>query len=240
MSPVSAAAPCRLLDWDTRWFGLRVGRITEPCVTPALQAQADQWCRQERIQCLYLLADADDAGTVRVAEASGFQLMDIRVTLEHARREAVCRAAGIRAAQPGDVPVLRAIAAESHAGTRFYADGRFPRERVTALYQQWIEQDCAGQADLALVAERDGRPAGYLTGYGADRRIGLVGVDAGYRGAGIGGDLVRAALAWFEEQGGRQPVSVVTQGRNVAAQRLYQRCGFLTRTVQLWYHKWYS
>jgi hypothetical protein len=31
----------------------------------------------------------------------------------------------------------------------------------------------------------------------------------------------------------------VTQGRNLAAQRLYQRTGFLIRDLQLWYHKWY-
>ena len=34
-------------------------------------------------------------------------------------------------------------------------------------------------------------------------------------------------------------MKVVTQGRNIAGQRLYQRCGFLTRSVELWYHKWY-
>jgi hypothetical protein len=32
---------------------------------------------------------------------------------------------------------------------------------------------------------------------------------------------------------------VVTQGNNLAAQRLYQTCGFLSRDLQLWYHKWY-
>jgi hypothetical protein len=35
-------------------------------------------------------------------------------------------------------------------------------------------------------------------------------------------------------------VLVVTQGRNYAAQRLYQRNQFRTCEVQLWYHKWYS
>jgi ribosomal protein S18 acetylase RimI-like enzyme len=37
---------------------------------------------------------------------------------------------------------------------------------------------------------------------------------------------------------GVQRVSVVTQGRNVAAQKLYQSCGFTTCSVQLWYHWW--
>ena len=34
--------------------------------------------------------------------------------------------------------------------------------------------------------------------------------------------------------------SVVTQGRNVAAQRLYQSAGFRTAAVQLWHHCWFT
>jgi ribosomal protein S18 acetylase RimI-like enzyme len=34
-------------------------------------------------------------------------------------------------------------------------------------------------------------------------------------------------------------VNVVTQGRNVRAQRLYQKSGFATDSVMLWYHKWF-
>ena len=33
-------------------------------------------------------------------------------------------------------------------------------------------------------------------------------------------------------------IDVVTQGRNYSAQRLYQRCGFITQSTELWYHKW--
>jgi hypothetical protein len=50
--------------------------------------------------------------------------------------------------------------------------------------------------------------------------------------------MVLAALDWFEMQGAKE-TTVVTQGRNVAAQRLYQQCGFITKTVQFWFHKWY-
>jgi ribosomal protein S18 acetylase RimI-like enzyme len=49
--------------------------------------------------------------------------------------------------------------------------------------------------------------------------------------------LTEAALAWFCAQG-LQRAQVVTQGRNIAAQRLYQKCGFRTGEIALWYHRW--
>jgi len=54
-----------------------------------------------------------------------------------------------------------------------------------------------------------------------------------------GKSLLLVALDWFASQGAKE-VRVVTQGKNIAAQRLYQRCGFVIRDLQLWYHKWYS
>jgi GNAT superfamily N-acetyltransferase len=92
------------------------------------------------------------------------------------------------------------------------------------------------------VAELDGVPVGYISCHLNESRacrIGLVGVSAQARGQDVGKTLVFSALDWFLTQGA-QEVLVVTQGRNYAAQRLYQCCGFLTQTVQLWYHKWYT
>jgi len=50
--------------------------------------------------------------------------------------------------------------------------------------------------------------------------------------------MIQQLLEWFTS---RQidPVFVVTQGRNVGAQAFYQRNGFITHSVELWYHKWY-
>jgi Acetyltransferases len=67
--------------------------------------------------------------------------------------------------------------------------------------------------------------------------IGLVAVDGKCRGLGLGDQLVSQALSWFAAQGARR-VTVVTQGLNVPAQRLYQKSGFLVSAVQLWYHLW--
>jgi dTDP-4-amino-4,6-dideoxy-D-galactose acyltransferase len=59
------------------------------------------------------------------------------------------------------------------------------------------------------------------------------------RGGGLGRELVRAALTRIAESGARE-ASVVTQGANVAAQRLFQACGFRTASTKLWFHRWYG
>ncbi|MGP0101640.1 MAG: GNAT family N-acetyltransferase, partial [Solirubrobacteraceae bacterium] len=68
--------------------------------------------------------------------------------------------------------------------------------------------------------------------------IGLLGVSPQARRKGIGKNLVLAAIDWFRTQG-VPSVTVVTQGNNLPAQRLYQQHGFLSHDLQIWYHKWY-
>lgn len=246
-----AAAPCEPLAWDSEHFGLRIARLTTGRPTADDLARARAWCAEEAIDCLYLLADAGDPAAVRRAEAAGFGLVDVRVTLE--RPIGPAEAAGAArggaaihtAAVPGDLPALAAIAAAAHRGTRFWNDPRFPDADCERLYRAWIENSARGWADAVLVAEAaagpsgDGTVAGYLTCRldGAAGSIGLVGVDPRHRGAGLGGALVAAALGWLAAHGAER-AEVVTQGANAAAQRLYQRAGFVTREVGLWYHLW--
>jgi dTDP-4-amino-4,6-dideoxy-D-galactose acyltransferase len=110
------------------------------------------------------------------------------------------------------------------------------------LYAVWIEQSVKGYADFVLVAELDGQPAGFVTCHlkpGEIGDIGLIAVDAACQGRGLGQQLVTSALRAFSDRGPRI-VTVVTQGRNIRSQRLYQKCGFVIRRVDLWYHKWFN
>jgi ribosomal protein S18 acetylase RimI-like enzyme len=56
---------------------------------------------------------------------------------------------------------------------------------------------------------------------------------------GIGPAMREAALAWFAGRG-TSDIRVVTQGRNVAAHRFYHGAGFLTCSVEWWFHKWFT
>lgn len=203
------------------------------------------WCRKESIDCLYLLVAADDLATLRSAEERAFHLVDIRMTYDKKIERAVTESSGlqpIRRARESDIPALRAIAAVSHTDSRFYADGGFERARCDELYATWIEKSCRGWAEVVFVAEHEGLPSGYLSCHEREGRrgeIGLVGIAARAQGRGLGRALVESALCWFAERR-LERASVVTQGRNVAAQRLYQSSGFRTTAVQLWHHRWFT
>jgi dTDP-4-amino-4,6-dideoxy-D-galactose acyltransferase len=92
-----------------------------------------------------------------------------------------------------------------------------------------------------LVAENNGRPAGYITCRHKDGegRIELIAVDAAAKGKGLGTALVLDAVAWFASQRAKT-VRVATQARNIAALRLYEHCGFRVAETSLYFHKNYA
>ena len=237
---------CEYLEWDSSFFGRQIARLTVSRLDAENIKEVMNWSKSQAIECIYLLADADDATTTRLAESHAFQFVDIRVTLERALDDIPATAGkalstGIRLSNSGDVPVLRSIAKVSHRDSRFYYDFHFPPSACDALYETWIEKSCHGYATAVLVAELESRPAGYVSCHLLQEnrgQIGLFGIAPEARGQGLGKKLLEGSLQWFAENGVKN-VMVVTQGRNRTAQRLYQRGGFLTRSVQLWYHRWF-
>jgi ribosomal protein S18 acetylase RimI-like enzyme len=242
--------PCELLKWDTELFGFRIGRVCGDVLTQEQVQQIDAWCRRTRVRCLYFLSCVNDPNTIRLAEDNDFRLVDIRVTFRRGvagiSSNPISRmdcAAIVRRARPEDTRSLKRIARSNYRDTRFHFDINFPRGLSDLLYETWIERSCEGYADEVLVAELDSMPVGYISCHlDADSRsgrVGLLGVSNRARGLGIGRALVLSASEWFSARG-IQEINLVTQGRNYAAQRLYQRCGFLTQSVQFWYHKWFA
>lgn len=235
---------CRRLDWDSEFFGCNIARLTVGRLTEDTAAHVRAWCKRNRVDCLYFLADSTDLTTVSLAEKHGFHLADIRLTLERPLKDSAPispMTSAIRRGTSLDIPVLGQIATQCHQDSRFYFDPHFTRSRCDALYQTWIEKSLNGYADAVFVAELDGEAVGYLSCHlpsPAEGQIGLLAVGSNGRGKGLGQNLVRESFRWFSSKGALR-VTVVTQARNVSAQRLYQGCGFRTQSMQLWYHRWF-
>ena len=154
----------------------------------------------------------------------------------------------IRPARKEDAHVLEEISAECFGNfqynlNRFNADIAFPNERVCALYRAWIKNSLSKElADEVLVYEKNGRVLGFITlqlPTAADREHGqklghipLNAVDTSCHGQGIYGDLVRAALCRFREQG-VEKVDIKTQLPNNAVHRAWSKVG--AKLTMSWY-----
>jgi dTDP-4-amino-4,6-dideoxy-D-galactose acyltransferase len=234
---------CTYLDWDSRFFERRIARLNRHRLDEARLNEVLTWCQTNRVDCLYFLADSDDTQTSLLAGRNAFLHTDVRLTFARALTESgpLTPAGGsVRLARPGDLAALKAIARTGHRDTRFYFDAHFEPAKCDLLYETWIENSFSGFAQAILVADVDAEAVGYITcGFqGAESQIGLLAVADKFQGMGLGKQLVEGFLAWSVEQGACR-ATVVTQGRNVRAQRLYQRMGFLTASFQLWYHRWF-
>jgi dTDP-4-amino-4,6-dideoxy-D-galactose acyltransferase len=235
-------SPCHVLPWDSEFFGFRIARARDTLLTEGSLQDILEWSVREEIRCLYLLASSNSSETTDLAGANGFRMADLRFTLARGAEGNAGSAESVRAFNESDLPYLQEIAAISHRDSRFYHDPGFPEKRCDELYKTWIERSCHGYANTVLVAEHLRRPAGYVSchlqadGVGS---IGLLAVADWSRGVGLGGQLVTAALRFFAEACCTR-VTVVTQGRNCPAQRLYENCGFRSASMELWYHRWFD
>lgn len=235
------------LAWDTDHFGVPIGRISGPAVSAEDIAEADRL----GLRCLYLLLPAADIGAVVTAEDLGFRVADERVTLGRPLLPATgddvagtsdAGFTSVRPAVAADLVALEPVARVAHVDSRFFADPHFDREASAMLYVAWLRNSLSGDlADIVLVAEEDGTSVGYITGRIESNRetiaIGLFAVAAAARGRGLGSHLLTAFLDVATRRGLAR-VTVVTQGANVGAQRVYQGQGFRTIESELWLHRW--
>jgi dTDP-4-amino-4,6-dideoxy-D-galactose acyltransferase len=242
---VSENPPAVYLDWDSAFFNKRIGRVLTHSLTNTDSLAVDKWAAANRIDCVYYLADGSDLDSPKTAESHGYHLMDLRVTyqydLDHSQVTAQANN-HIRNANEEDLPFIRQMVRENHTISRFFADEHFEREKCMELYEAWIERDFREKNHFLWVIEEKGLPVAY-TSAGLDldnntAEIGLVGVHPDWRGQGNGLKLQVWVLDQLKTLGARH-VEVVTQGRNINAQNLYQRSGYQLKSIDLWYHKWY-
>src|SRR3954464_6944416 len=119
----------------------------------------------------------------------------------------------------------------------------FPPDKLTAgVYVSRVREEIAGGRATVLVADVDGRIAGYVfaaiepeSWKELRHEAGVVHdlvVDEPDRRAGIGEALLRSAMDWFAGRGVRR-VMLGTAPQNERAQRLFRRIGFRPTMIEM-------
>lgn len=239
---------CQVLPWDSEFFGFRIARVNRDRLSAEELNEVLRWCDQEKVRCLYFLCAGDQVETANRVESQQFHLADMRVDFDWVPTEKpaqpTIRAAGseIRPATPDDLPELLPIVDHRFTDSRFFMDQGFPAEKSNLMFLRWVENDVRGKgrAEHVWVAVQEGAIVGFATidrSNDETRRLGLIAVSR--PATGVGSDLVAQVQDYSRSKGAKR-LLVGTQLRNVRAQRLYQRCGFRTCEVGMWYHRWFA
>lgn len=243
---LDVAQLCQKLQWDSDFFGINVGYLSCLRLTPNIEKHVKQFVRKEQIDLLEYRCNCHDRESVVTSEKNGYSFVDIRLTYENVLKNnnKVCNRNhySVRKGCDDDIEMLQKIATDIYKDSRYYFDDNFDKNKVITFYVDWVAKAIKGQFDdYAYILYDNKEPIGFCTIKEIRKkvaRIGLFGMNSEYRGEGLSKYLLSRSMQNLSEQG-FDYVEVVTQGRNYAAQRLYQKCGFVTKSTEIWYHKWF-
>ena len=239
----------RLLEWDTKFFGFPVAQIKTDTLNVIGVEQAFRFCNENDVRLLQFKCDAHHRASILLAENHNFHFADVRITLEKKLTEldkhipTLPAGVSFRIGVSSDTCALKEIVTDLYAHSRYYFDTNFPRDDVHGFYRNWIEKSLHGQFDdcVWVLCVGDTSVGCCSISYRSSLvpTIGLFGIDPCMSGQGFGIILLQQVLKSIFNSGFKR-VSVVTQGRNYHAQRLYQRAGFQSKKMEIYYHRWFD
>jgi dTDP-4-amino-4,6-dideoxy-D-galactose acyltransferase len=239
-----------LLPWDSEQLSVTAARIDylvaegsyheQECIKRSLLDAVLAEAGDRGVIHLSVRVDASDLSSLHVLERAGFVTVDGILTfaldLKARPHQTSAHDFNIRLATASDADQTAALARTAYLYDRFHSDPTISRERADELHATWLRNSCVGNAaDAVVLAEDRTGLLGFVTctlqrdtQAHLGRMVGTIVLVASAlraRGRGVGYATTLWALEWFSQQG-CEIVEVGTQLRNIAASRLYQKCGF--------------
>lgn len=130
--------------------------------------------------------------------------------------------------------LMLGLAATSHYSKNI----NLPKDTAKKIYTKWFKNTFEGKrAEEIFVARHQNDLAGFASLCKTNNQlsIDLIATHPEHRGKGIASFLVQQAIKYAKNF--NKELYVVTQAENIAANRLYQKNGFIIESFQLIYHK---
>lgn len=226
----------RKLDWDSKFFGLQIGRVYLRTLDDAVDLALMHYDLKYQYDLLYVFSKEG-----LCFEAIGAELVDEKVLYSKICQKREKSSEVMLYGLPEPTESLYELALVSGEFSRFRLDKRLPEGSYEHLYRKWIENACPreGSNKRILVYVEDNIPRGMITVDFKDdyAQIGLVAVDPQYQHQGIGTKIMSTLeRGLFEE--GVMTIDVATQKANMDACRWYEKNGFKVKSVTPIYHWW--
>ena len=228
-----------LLEWDSGFFGMRVGRLLFSKNVNWDDRKLNDW------DLVYIFIDPQDVSSNQLVHEKQIPLVDEKITFLMNLQKVNINpgpSSNINSyhSSARDQQVI-SIGVQSGVYSRFCVDPDIPHEKFKEMYTIWmqksIKRELAGEVFVFENAKNE--IAGVITLGEKNNRadIGILAVDEKFRAQNIGSALVNEAVK-YSVQTGYPALQVITQKMNQSACKFYERCGFSEEQVVNIYHYW--
>ncbi len=251
------------LEWDSTHFGIETAKInyllasgeyskslnTKQKLISHLLAK----CYDTLVLHLSARVDKEDLSSIHALESKSFRLMDVLLTYSFDLRNKKTTQTEpfhkVRCFNQSDLPTIIEICGECFreapvATDRFHADRVLTKEKSDELYTNWLINLSQDSSNAVLVAEINGRIAGFNLCTVNKRlwdRIGLrlgsialTAVKRSERNKRVGVSLLNATLSWFRDKA--DVIESGGQASNYPIQRAWSEVGFKITKSQCTLH----
>ena len=180
----------RTLEWDSAFFGLRIGRADIQTSDDAKELATQYEKLKSQYKLIYVFCM--DGLTFDV---KGAELVDEKILYSKSCENKVESKDVMLYLQPKPSASLYKLTLVSGGYSRFRLDERFPKGSYRRLYEKWIENACPQQGtnkQILILPDTNDIVRGMITinHEGELGHIGLVAVDPDCQHQGIGGKII--------------------------------------------------
>lgn len=227
----------RTLQWDSDFFGLRIGRADILSTEDSLFLTARREELKQQFELLYVF-NPNNIGF----NANGARLVDEKILYSKPcePRKQYDDIVFFKQVKPTED--LYRLALVSGGYSRFKLDERLPQGSYERLYTRWIENACPKEGtnkQILTFLDTNNIAKGMITidHQGELGHIGLVAVDTDCQHQGIGGKIMSTLDGYLFDLGVKT-LEVPTQKANTDACRWYEKNGFAVQSRTQIYHWW--
>ncbi len=239
----------RELDWDTQFFGMKMGQVLLPSKPEPPNFSELAWlhtldtAQHENFQFLYCPIDVAYPEVATIIASHGAMIGDVLVTFVRSCSKDVQKTNShfkLMDATQEELTDILEIAAPSFRDSRFMKDPHFDRAKAEQFYPSWLRESFSNNEKILVVKEKQ-QVCGFISLKPDPSTktlvIRLIAVKSSDQGKGIGQILVHQAINMAIDLKYHQ-VQVGTQLTNTAAINLYEKNGFRMISAKYRYHIW--
>ena len=243
--------PLHELDWDTRFFGAKMGEVQLDFAGADFNFSEILWrrtlanARKEHYRFLLCQFCTSHQEIAVILIRHGATVGDVLITLDRDLDQPgviqpVPSGYTVARADLNDLPAILTIASYSFEYSRFFRDGHFSAERVRQFYPSWIRESFQSKEEVFVLKESS-KVIGFislqLNPVTSELIIRLIAVDQAERCKGLGQILIGRAEQYALEHKAKRML-VGTQVNNIPAIRLYEKNGFRLSSAKYRFHIW--